>query len=125
MPEWDPSRTWYHGSPLTLSVLRAGSTVTQDRGLARVFSHRPTIVCIEDDGRIRHSGQQPGILYRLVGPLADPDLVPHPNSTMADGLEWLTTRDLEVSRIERTVLRPEELLSEEDVARLVGRAAGP
>jgi len=37
----DYSKPWYHGSPLKLDVLRAGSTMTQWRDLARVFSHKP------------------------------------------------------------------------------------
>ena len=35
---------WYHGSPLVLEVLATDSTITRNRDLARVFSHRPTIV---------------------------------------------------------------------------------
>ena len=40
---------WYHGSPLELALLRPGSTVTQDRRLAEVFSHKPAVVSVSDD----------------------------------------------------------------------------
>ena len=60
MESWDYAQPWYHGSPLELRVLREGSTITQDRHLATVFSHKPTVVSMEDDGRLRHNGTQPG-----------------------------------------------------------------
>ena len=85
--------TWYHGSPAELIVLRSGSTITRDRHLAEVFSHKPQIVSIDDDGRIRHSGTQPGYLYRIAETVAPDDVYPHPNSSMAPGLEWLTRRE--------------------------------
>ena len=48
--------TWFHGSPLALTVLRKGSTITQDRRLAEVFSHKPAFVSVDDDGTIKHDG---------------------------------------------------------------------
>lgn len=61
---------WYHGSPFLFEVLEAGSTVTPWRKLAEAFSHKPDILCIEDDGEILHSGKREGFLYRIAEPLA-------------------------------------------------------
>ena len=123
MLDWDSSRPWYHGSPFRFDTLRSGSTVTQNRDLARIFSHKPSIVSITDEAEIRHNGQRPGFLYRLAGPIAGDDLVPHPNSSMPAGLEWLTARDLPLKTVTHTEARPDELLTDEDVARL--RSSGP
>ena len=109
---------WYYGSPLELETLRAGSTLTRNRELARVFSHRPSLVSLEDDGAIRHDGAQPGILYRIAEPVGEEDVRPHPRSTMAPGEEWLTNRPLRLERLTATQPRPEELLSAEETVRL-------
>ncbi|MBE0697358.1 MAG: hypothetical protein IH586_10575, partial [Anaerolineaceae bacterium] len=100
LPDWDYSRPWYHGSPLNLEVLLPGSTITQDAALARVFSHKPQIVSIEDEFtpmRIRHNGTLPGQLYRIAEPIGLMDVYPHPNTSMAPGLEWLTRRSLHLT----------------------------
>jgi hypothetical protein len=44
--EVDPAQIWYHGSPLELTTLHEGSTITQKRELARIFSHKPTRVSV-------------------------------------------------------------------------------
>lgn len=36
MKEWDYSKPWFHGSPMLLNELLVGSTITQDRELARM-----------------------------------------------------------------------------------------
>jgi hypothetical protein len=115
MPESEP---WYHGSPLQLTVLRAGSTITRNRDVARVFSHKPPIVSIGDDGTIRHTGTLPGYLYRIDEPLGPEDVYPHPRTTMPVGLEWLIRRDLRLSLFGPTEVRKEEFLTEEQVAEL-------
>jgi hypothetical protein len=109
---------WYHGSPLKLATLRAGSTITHDSELARVFSHKPPIVSLADDGAIRHTGTTPGYLYRIDEPVRPEDVYPHPNSSMPPGAEWLTRRDLRLALIGPTEVRDGERLSEEDVAEL-------
>ncbi len=116
------SRPWYHGSPCRLTTLRAGSTVTQRRDLARVFSHKPTLVSIDDDA-IRHDGRLPGYLHVVAEEVADSDVVPHPRSTMPPAWEWLTTRPLRLRPVEPTEVRADELLSAEEVARLRARMA--
>ena len=115
MPE---SETWYHGSPLQLTTLHAGSTITRSRDLARVFSHKPPIVSIGDDGAIQHTGTRPGYLYRVDEPLGPDDVYPHPRTTMQPGLEWLTRRELRLTLIGPTEVRKEELLTEEQIAAL-------
>ena len=104
--------TWYHGSPLQLTVLRAGSTITRNRDLARVFSHKPRLVSIGDDGALQHTGTLPGYLYRIDEPLGPEDVTPHPRTTMPVGLEWLTRRELRLALIGPTEVREEEFLTE-------------
>jgi hypothetical protein len=125
MPDLDFPTDWYHGSPLQLTSLRPGSTITPDIDLARVFSHKPNIVCLEDERlppRLRHNGSQPGFLYRVVG--VQPGAVgPHPRSSMPAGKEWLTERGLTVTLIGPTQVRPEEILSAGEIAKLRGSAS--
>ncbi len=116
--EIDNDQTWYHGSPLELTAIRAGSTITHDRDLARVFSHNPPIVSMEDDGAIRHTGTLPGYLYRIAEPVGAEDVYAHSNSSMPPGAEWLTRRELRVALIGPTEVREKERLTEQDVAEL-------
>jgi len=109
-----PREPWYHGSPLRLTVLRAASTVTRDRDLARVFSHKPTLVCIEDDGGLKHDGKLPGYLYVVAEEVAEGDVAPHPRSAMAPAREWLTTRPLRLALVEPTEIRADEVLPESE-----------
>jgi quercetin dioxygenase-like cupin family protein len=118
------SETWYHGSPYRLSTLREGSTITRERHLAEVFSHKPPIVSIGDDGTIRHNGTAAGYLYRVVDPVAGEDVYPHPRSSMPPGKEWLTRRELRVELIGPVQLREEERLSEQDLKEIRARLAG-
>ena len=110
--------TWYHGSPFQLTTLRAGSTITRDRDVARVFSHKPPIVSIGDDGTIRHTGTTPGYLYRVDEPLEPGDVYPHPRTTMQPGLEWLTRRELSLTLLGPTQVRTGERLTEDEIAEL-------
>ena len=112
------NQTWYHGSPLRLTFLRAGSTITRDRDVARVFSHKPPIVSMDDDGVIRHTGTARGYLYRIDEPLGPEDVSPHPRTTMRPGLEWLTRRELRLTLIGPTEVRKEEQLTREQIADL-------
>jgi hypothetical protein len=123
MEPWDYTRPWYHGAPLELRVLREGSTITQDRHLATVFSHKPTVVSMEDDGRLRHNGTHLGFLYRIAEPVRAEDVTPHPRTTMKPGDEWLTTRPLRLERLGTTKPLAEERLTEDDIAALREQAA--
>jgi len=112
---------WFHGSSLPLQVLRAGSTITQNRDLARIFSHKPHTVCIDDDERVLHTGESPGFLYRIAEPIGTDDILPHPTSTMQDGLEWLTLRNFTLTLLEETTPFPEERLTSAMLAELQAR----
>jgi quercetin dioxygenase-like cupin family protein len=115
------SDAWYHGSPYRLSALREGSTITRDRHLAEIFSHNPTIVSMEDDGTIRHNGAAAGYLYRVVDPVAEEDVYPHPRSSMAPGKEWLTRRELRIELIGPVQVREEERLGEQELEAIRAR----
>jgi len=119
----DPD-AWYHGSPRRLTTLRAGSTITRDRRLAEAFSHKPTLLCREDDGSIRHDGTAPGWLHVIDEPLRPGDLEPHPRSSMDPGLEWLTTRPLRLRLLGAVAVDPAELLDAAALAELQRRAQG-
>jgi hypothetical protein len=121
MDKIDYRAPWYHGSPAQLTCLRAGSTITQARRLAEVFSHKPALVCLADDGTIRHNGSAPGFLYRVAEPVGPEDVVPHPRSSMEAGLEWLITRELAVILLGTTTFGEDEMLSDAEVAALLGR----
>ncbi len=119
--EFDPCQAWYHGSPHRLSVLPSGSTITQNRKLARVFSHQPTIVSVSEDGTIRHNGTVHGFLYIVSEEVQPEDVIQHPHSTLEEGEEWLTMRELAIHLLTPTEVRPEELLIDEELTDLIKR----
>ena len=93
----DPKGTWYHGTNLHLTELRTGSTITQWRELAEAFSHQPTQLSSDDDGRISHNGQEKGYLYVIDEPIAvGVDVYQHPQTTMYPNAEFLTKRPLKL-----------------------------
>jgi hypothetical protein len=120
--EFDPCQAWYHGSPGRFKVLHSGSTITQKPDLARVFSHKPSIVSISDEGAIKHDGRLAGYLYVVAEEVFPKDVIPHPHSTMQEGDEWLTVRDLAVHLLGPTELALEEQLTDEELARLLSEA---
>ena len=99
---WNSRGKWYHGSAYEFSVLRAGSTITQNEGLALAFSHKPTLLSIDDYDWITHNGTEPGHLYEIDEPIVPgEDIYLHPRTTMSPGLEWLTVRELRVKRCDK------------------------
>ena len=63
--------TWYHGSQQRLTRLRAGSSITQNRPVAKAFS-RPSLVSMSasEEGKewsVRHNGATPGYLICRLG----------------------------------------------------------
>ncbi len=114
----DESAPWLHGSPEALSELRAGSTITQDERLARVFSHKPSLVSVDEHGCVYHNGQREGILYKVSESVRSEDLTPVPGSTLPPGKEWLITRPLCVVPVECVAVDPKELLTEEEESEL-------
>ncbi len=118
MNNWDYSKTWYHGSPYKLTTIRADSTITQDKHLATVFSHKPTLVSMSEDGKIKHNGTMPGFLYYISENIQAEDVAPHPHSVMEYGQEWLTNRELSVTLIGPTQIVEDERLTEKELAML-------
>jgi hypothetical protein len=116
------NETWYHGSPLDLDVLAVGSTITQDRHLAEVFSHKPAIVSIEDNGTIKHSGTAPGLLYRIAEEVQPGDVYAHPRTSMEAGKEWLTRRELRLELIGPVEIVDAERLTADEIETLRRRA---
>lgn len=91
---------WYHGSNKQFDLLREGSTVTQWKELAEAFSHKPSFLCYEDDGRITHNGTEQGYLYVVDEPVTiGEDVYQHPRSSMDPNAEFLTRRPLKVKRL--------------------------
>ena len=98
--EINPDGIWYHGSNARFDILNEGSTITQWRELAEAFSHKPTMLCIEDDGSIRHNGTEKGWLFVIDEPVKiGVDIYPHPRTTMDENAEWLSRRPLRVKLI--------------------------
>ena len=96
----DPEGTWYHGSNKIFTELRENSTVTQWRELAEAFSHKPTSLAYDDDGRIIHNGREKGYLYIIDEPVTvGTDVYQHPRTTMDANAEFLTKRPLKVKLI--------------------------
>ena len=104
---------WYHGSNQWFSLLKEGSTITPWRELAEAFSHKPVVLSILDDGTIVHNGEAPGYLYLLDEEVAlGRDVIPHPRSTMESGLEFLTTRPVQVRFIAHVDPPSEDFLTD-------------
>jgi hypothetical protein len=110
---------WFHGSPIILDELLEGSTITHDMEIARLFSHKPSLVANDEHGAFLHNGILNGYLYIIDEPVSPDDVYPHPNTTMEPGVEWLIRRPLKVRKISETKPDPTELLSDEDVSILM------
>jgi hypothetical protein len=121
--ELDPHQAWYHGSPFQLTVLRQGSTITQKRDLARISSHKPSVVQVDDNGQVKHNGTRPGFLYIIAEDVQPDDVVLHPRTTMEPGDEWLTTSELALQLIGPTEIVANEQFTEAELAELLDRAA--
>ena len=121
--DWDYSQPWYHGSQQKLTVLRTGSSISQNRMIARFFSHRPQIVSQYDDGSIKHDGTTSGFLFIIDEEISAEDVYPHPHPVNASYWEWLTTRELKIRLIEETVVHEEEFLTDKEIADLKRKQA--
>ena len=121
MADWNYKLPWYHGSQQALTTLRAGSSITQNCAIARVFSYRPALFSVEDDGSFKHNGTVQGYLYNVDEEIKPEDVYPHPHPINASKWEWLTRRELKVRFLERPIVRDEERLMEADIAELQRR----
>ncbi len=118
MTDWNYTLPWYHGSQQALTTLRVGSSITQNQDVARIFSHRPAIVSMEDDGTFKHNGTGHGYLYLIDEAINPADVYPHPHPINASRWEWLTTREIRVRLLERPTVRKDEWLTAADLAEL-------
>lgn len=116
MSSFEKEKPWFHGSPLDLETLRKGSTITQIEELARVFSHKPGIVSVYDDGKIRHDGKLKGKVYRIVEEVTADDVFIHPQSEK--GWEWITNREFKLEFLYEISYSPEDILSENEIDEL-------
>lgn len=108
---------WYHGSPAKITELRTGNTITRHYNLACIFSHKPPILSINDEGIIKHNGRENGLLYIIDEPIdLMEDIEPHPRTTMGEEMEWITKRELKLKLIEE-IGEPkiEDILTEEEI----------
>jgi hypothetical protein len=114
---FDPDKSWYHGSPRRLTILRAGSTITQNKELARIFSHKPAVVVGDHSGqRWKHSGPfSQGVLYRLTEAVSENDIEPVPNTSLSPGVEWNTRKEFGLELVSETDAKPEELLTKHEL----------
>jgi hypothetical protein len=108
--------------------LRAGSTITPERSLAEIFSHRPSLVMWYETNGVescRHNGKfENGYLYEIEVP-SDDSVYPHPTSVMKPDWEWLTREPMRARLVSRTAIREEERLSEAEEREWRERAASP
>jgi len=115
---FEKEKPWFHGSPLELETLRKGSTITQSEELARVFSHKPGMVSVSDDGKIRHDGKLKGRVYRIAEEITADDVLPHPGSSVEKEWEWITNREFKLEFLYEISHSPEDILTEEEIKEL-------
>ena len=118
MQDFDYALTWYHGSQQELTKLRVGSSITQNRNVAKAFSHRPSLLTQSDGGTVKHDGAIPGYLYTVVDEIGPDDVYPHPHPVNATRWEWLINRELKLKLIEQTVVTDEERLTDQEIAEI-------
>ena len=113
---FNKEKPWFHGSPLDLGTLRKGSTITQIEKLARVFSHKPGLVSVSDDGKIKHDGKLKGRVYRIADEVTADDVFIHPRSEK--GWEWITNREFKLEFLYEISHSPDDILSENEIEEL-------
>jgi len=113
---------WFHGSPVHLSRLRAGSRVTPFREIAKAFSHKPSLLSISDDCReAKHDGDKPGYLYVVAEAVGPGDI------TLLEGTgrtHWQTNRDLQVRLIQSVPVSDPKRITESEKKHLKARYPG-
>ncbi len=118
MEDWDYSRTWYHGSQEKSTKLRVGSSITQNRNIARAFSHRPSLLSVSNDGTIKHNGTVSGYLYVVSEAVHTEDVYLHPHPANISRWEWLTKRELKLELVELSQVNDKDSLTEKDIVQL-------
>ena len=118
MQDFNYTLTWYHGSQQELTTLRVGSSITQNRNVAKAFSHRPSLLTQSGGGTVKHDGVTPGYLYTVTDEIGPNDVRPHPHSVNVTRWEWLTNRELTLKLVEQTVVADEERLTDQEIAEM-------
>ena len=118
MRDFDYTLTWYHGSQQKLNTLRVGSSITQDRNVAKAFSHRPSLLTQSESGAVKHDGATHGYLYSVADEIGPDDVYPHPHPVNVTRWEWLTNRELKLKLIEQTIVTDEERLTDQEIAEI-------
>ncbi len=123
MEHWDYRRPWYHGSPHgNLNRLNPDSAITQNREAARAFSHKPSVVSCSGSSVLYDGKIEEGFLYRVAEEIRPEDVDCPEFGGNEDRVEWLIKRPLAVEFVQRTRVRPEELLTEARVEALGKKA---
>lgn len=120
MAAYNTDLPWYHGSPRRLTLLRAGSTITQNKELARIFSHKPAIVVgDESNKRWKHTGPfARGFLYRVIGQITELDIEAVPHSSLSPGTEWNAKTEFPLELVSETAISNEELLTRNELRKM-------
>ena len=118
MQDFDYTLTWYHGSQQKLTTLRTGSSITQNRNVAKGFSHNPSLLTQSEGGTVKHDGVTSGYLYTVADEIGPDDVHPHPHPVNATRWEWLTNRELKLELIEQTAGTDEESLTHQEIAEM-------
>ena len=105
-----PCQDWFHGSPQMLTLLKAGSSITPFRHIAKAYSHKPThleLSVLEDTEKnvihveVTHDGNVPGFLYQVL--VSDQEELRKPDQNLGPlGEEMITTQDISLRLIEET-----------------------
>ena len=117
--------TWFHGSPSELETLRKGSSITQSEKLAQVFSNKPSIVSVSDDGKIRHNGKSKGRVYKVTDRVTTDDIYEHPRSSWKKGWEWITKKEFKLEFLYEVSPCPDDFLSEDEIREIRERNVTP
>ena len=118
MQDFDYTLTWYHGSQEELTKLRVGSSITQNRNVAKAFSHRPSLLTQSEGGTVKHDGITPGYLYTIADEIGPDDVYPHPHPVNVTRWEWLTNRELKLELLEQTTVTDEERLTDQEITEI-------
>ncbi len=118
MQDFDYTLTWYHGSQQELTTLRVGSSITQNRNVAKGFSHSPSLLTQSEGGTVKHDGATPGYLYTVADEIGPDDVHPHPHPVNATRWEWVTNRELKLKLIGQTIVTDEERLTDQEIAEM-------
>ena len=112
-------RAWFHGSPSELKTLRKESTITQIEKLAQVFSSKPGMVSVSDDGEIKHNGKLKGRVYKVTDRVIADDIYEHPGSSVK-GWEWITKKEFGIEFLYEYEVShyPDDILTEREIEEL-------